>query len=313
MLRKPVAARWRRRAAAVRAAGSRSRTRRGGRRGTVTAADRGRVSVRDAGGRRARSRRPPRALGPKPSRQPPGSPGPQPWEGRPRGGRASELAEPKNRVGVEPSRPAAGAGARGLARCPRRGCGFCPGSAGAAGAAPPPQPSPPRTPRPPGTCPPPRTPAPGLAGRTATGAHARVPPLAGRGAFVYPNSFFRYDGEWRRGRTHGEAAAAPRPSRWGREGRSLQAGSSPAGTCPRPAARPGTPPREGLPGGGWSVSAGVNVAFLVCVDERGGGQFAFLRGTTWTRAGRAQARSGSVRGTEPPPPQRTREGRRGPQ
>ncbi|XP_045873697.1 MORN repeat-containing protein 1 isoform X2 [Meles meles] len=32
----------------------------------------------------------------------------------------------------------------------------------------------------------------------------RRPPRDGRGAFVYPNSFFRYDGEWRRGRTHGQ-------------------------------------------------------------------------------------------------------------
>lgn len=51
LLRKPVAAKWRQRAAGARAAASCSRTRRGGRRGTVTAAGRGRVSVRDAGGK----------------------------------------------------------------------------------------------------------------------------------------------------------------------------------------------------------------------------------------------------------------------
>ncbi|XP_047580280.1 MORN repeat-containing protein 1 isoform X5 [Lutra lutra] len=32
----------------------------------------------------------------------------------------------------------------------------------------------------------------------------RRPPRDGRGVYVYPNPFFRYDGEWRGGRTHGQ-------------------------------------------------------------------------------------------------------------
>lgn len=195
------------------------------------------------------------------------------------------------------------------------------------GSVPPPQPAAVAAPHAaaPGTCPTRAAPSPrgSLAG-PGPASRVRLPPLAGRGVYVYPNPFFRYDGEWRGGRTHGEAPPRPRgpapepgaaphglgPTRplagAGRAGprrlRAHRAAHALAGARGHPGQ--GKPQPRRPPGVSQSVPAQVDGALVVYFDE------CVPRVRTETCGAPApQAPSGGVRGSRAvgrsrPPPRR---------